>query len=55
MEETIEMLIKRISDLEERVERYYEELKVENELDFILKGNYYTKAELEQAIVGDSE
>lgn len=49
---TIEMLFKRISNLEKRLEQYYNNLKIENELDFILKGTYIFKEDVESILDG---
>lgn len=55
MQEMIELCLKRINDLEKRLEKYYQLLKVENELDFILKGTYFLKEEIEQVMSGNYE
>lgn len=52
MEELLELAFKKISDLEKKLEKYYSMLKVENELDFILKGGYFDYSELENVING---
>ena len=49
---TLEMLFKRISNLEKRLEQYYNYLKIENELDFILKGTYIFKENVISIIDG---
>lgn len=53
MQELIELCLKRIADLEKKVEIYYQLLKVDNELDFILKGTYITDDELEVLLTGN--
>jgi len=53
MEELIEMALKRISDLEKRLEKYFQLLKVENELDFILKGTYLTNEDIDNILSGN--
>ena len=49
---TIEDLLKRIIELEKRVEKYFNYLKVDNELDFVLKGTYVLKDDLLRIISG---
>ena len=49
---TIEELFKRISNLEKRLEQYYNNLKIVNELDFILNGTYVLKEELASLLEG---
>lgn len=52
IKEQLELVLNRISDLERKLERYYYILKVENELDFILKGTYCFESEIENIING---
>ena len=49
---TIEYLLKRINELEKRLENYFNYLKSDNELDFILKGTYVLKGEVLNIING---
>ena len=49
---TIEYLLKRINELEKKLEMYFNYLKAENELDFILKGTYVLKGEVFNLING---
>ena len=49
---TMEYLLKRINELEKRIENYFNYLKVDNELDFILKGTYVFKDEILKLING---
>ena len=42
MEELVEDLIKKVEDLEKRVETYYQLLIVNNELDFKYSGDFWT-------------
>ena len=49
----IETLLDRILNLEKKVEKYYELLKIENELDFILNGTYFFAEELADVIEGN--
>lgn len=53
MEEMLEMVVKRISVLEKKVEKYYQMLKIENELDFILSGNYVLDNQIENILKGN--
>lgn len=46
MEELLLMALKKIDELEKKVERYYQLLKYENELDLILKGTYITSKDV---------
>ena len=49
---TMEYLLKRIIELEKKLERYFNYLKVDNELDFVLKGTYVFKDDLLRLING---
>ena len=51
--ETLENALKRISDLERKIEKYYQLLKTENELDFILKGTYVLASDIDNLISGN--
>ena len=53
MEEMLEILSKRLDDLEKKVERYYHMLKVDNELDFIMRGTYITEEDIEKIKTGN--
>ena len=53
MQELLELALKRINALEKKVERYYQMLKVDNELDFIMRGTYVTEEEMENIINGN--
>lgn len=55
MEEDLQLALKKIADLERKIEKYFEILQVTNELDFILKGGYYLTAELDKIISGEYE
>lgn len=50
--ETIELLTKRIMELEKKLEIYYQILKIENELSFILNGTYVFKTEIDEVVNG---
>ena len=52
MEELLEIALNRIAELEKKLERYFEILEFENELDFILKGRYIPDSELTQILEG---
>jgi len=49
---TIELLLKRISNLEKKLEQYFNYLKIDNELDFILNGTYILKDEIYNLVNG---
>ena len=53
MQELLELALKRINALEKKIERYYQILKVDNELDFIMRGTYITEEEMENIINGN--
>ena len=55
MEETLEFAMKKISELERKLENYYQLLFIENELDFILRGSYLVEDELNKVISGNYE
>lgn len=55
MQELIELALKRIDALEKKIEQYFSILKVGNEIDFILKGTYVFKSEIENLLNGISE
>lgn len=50
---TIEYLFKRITNLEKLVEQYFNYLKTDNELDFILKGGYFLLEDLDDVMSGN--
>jgi len=49
----LELSLKKISELEKKIDTYYQVLKVENELTFILNGSYFLLEELENVINGN--
>ena len=49
----LDLIIKRISDLEKKLELYYEMLKVENELSFIIKGSYTLQDKVDRVLSGN--
>lgn len=50
--ELLELTYKKVTELEKKLELYYELLKVENELEFLLKGSYFLEEELEAILNG---
>ncbi len=52
MQDLIELALKRIDALEKKVEKYFSLLKIDNELDFILKGTYVTEEDIQKIIEG---
>ena len=53
MQELLELALKKIDVLEKRLEKYYSLLKVENELDFILKGTYILQEDYDAVLAGE--
>lgn len=53
MEELLELALKKIENLEKRVEKYYQMLKVDNYLDFIMRGTYLTDEDMEKITTGN--
>ena len=53
MEELLLKAMKRNDDLSNKLERYYQFLKFENELDMVLKGTYVTEMEIENLLQGN--
>lgn len=51
----IDFLLKKIDELEKKVERYYSYLKVHNELDFILNGTYFLNTDVENLLLGKNK
>lgn len=50
--ELLERALKKLDKLEKKLEKYFAILQVGNELDFILKGSYIFKEDLENIING---
>ena len=48
-----EMLLKNITEIERKIEKYYQILKIENELDFILKGTYVLQEDIDNIMSGN--
>ena len=53
MQNEIEMLIKKLNNLEKKLEKYYSILFTENELDFILNGTYILQQDIDDVLVGN--
>ena len=53
--ELLELTYKKVVELEKKLELYYELLKVENELEFVLKGSYFLEVELDAILNGTYE
>ena len=53
MQNDIEMLLKRLNNLEKKLEKYYKILFIENELDFILNGTYVLQQDIEDVLSGN--
>ena len=52
MDELILKVIKKTDELADKLERYYQLLKFDNELDAIIKGVYATESEIENILKG---
>ena len=52
MQDLVELALKRIETLEKKVEKYFHMLEIKNELDFILKGTYVLKSDIECLLQG---
>ncbi len=55
MQEDLDLALKRISELERRLEKYYQLLHIDNELDFVLNGTYIAPVEIEKIVDGAYE
>ena len=53
MQELIDLVLKKIDVLEKRLEAYFNLLKVDNELDFILKGTYILQEDYDAVLAGE--
>lgn len=51
----IELLLKRLNDLEKKLERYYKVLKIDNELSSILNGTYCFEKDVENLLLGKNK
>ncbi len=52
MEEILDLALKRIIDLEKKLEMYYKLLFYNNDLDAIMKGTYYLDTSLGEILDG---
>ncbi len=52
MDDITELILKRLSDLEKKLEKYFYILKIDNELDYILKGSYLLQTDIDNILVG---
>lgn len=55
MQEDLDLALKRIAELERRLEKYYQLLHIDNELDFVLNGTYIAPVEIENIVDGAYE
>ncbi|MCQ2565013.1 MAG: hypothetical protein MJ152_04075 [Clostridia bacterium] len=55
MDEMLELALSKIDNLEHLIEKYFQILKVDNELDFVIKGGYVTESEIDNVINGTYE
>ena len=55
MNEELEDILRRLSELERKLERYYDFLSRQNELDFILKGTYILEDDIDEILDGTWE
>jgi hypothetical protein len=53
MQGLIDLALKKIDVLEKKLEKYYYLLKVDNELDFVIKGTYLMQEELDSIMAGE--
>lgn len=52
MEELLDMLLKKINTLEKKIEKYYQMLKIDNELTFIINGTYLLEDDVNNLLQG---
>ena len=52
-DEMLELAMQKIATLEQKLEKYYLLLNVENELGFILKGTYILDSDIENILKGE--
>lgn len=52
MEEMLEYALSKIDALEKKLEKYYDMLKAENELYFILNGTYLMEEDINNLLIG---
>ena len=53
MEDAVELLLKKLTQLEKKVEMYYQMLKINNELDFIINGTYLVEEDVNNILIGN--
>ena len=53
MEDIVELLLKKLTQLEKKVEMYYQMLKISNELDFIINGTYLVEEDVNNILIGN--
>lgn len=53
MEDLLELALKKIDNLEKKLEKYFKILKVENELDFVMKGSYLKEEDIDNIMSGN--
>ena len=49
----MELLLKKVNELEKKLELYYELLRIENEVSFILNGTYCFETEIDAVVNGE--
>ncbi|MFQ6752237.1 MAG: hypothetical protein ACLRFL_01560 [Clostridia bacterium] len=52
-EELLMQALKKIDDLNKKLEKYYDLLHIENELDFVLKGTYIMDTDIDNIVSGN--
>ena len=52
MQELLDLILKKISVLEKKIEKYYQMLKIDNELTFIINGTYCLEEDVNNLIQG---
>ncbi len=52
-EEMVQLALKKIDELTKRLEKYFDILRIENELDFILKGTYVLQSDIDAIMSGN--
>ena len=51
--EIIELALKRLDNLERKLEKYFDILRINNELDFVLKGGYIFDEDISEILSGN--
>ena len=52
-EDLLMQALKKIDDLSKKLEKYYDLLHIENELDFILNGTYIVESDIDNIVSGN--